>query len=180
MSPPPAPSAADDEHLHRRQPDARSPNKVYQLAAIQFPYVRAGCGGIDAFGGSFSHVSSQEFKTSSRQSLPALPGVAFQLALSSVSPLLGEKVSGSSHWRPSSTCPDQLLRNGTGAGGAAPPPGGVRCQRLLPAHCADIRGGHRMRTTLGRNARTNQAGLLDQPPCLRHADAKAMARSWAT
>jgi conjugative transfer pilus assembly protein TraH len=25
----------------------RSPNKVYQLATIQFPYVKAGCGGID-------------------------------------------------------------------------------------------------------------------------------------
>src|SRR5271169_4718033 len=27
----------------------RSPNKVYQLATIQFPYVKAGCGGIDVF-----------------------------------------------------------------------------------------------------------------------------------
>src|SRR5581483_6461943 len=30
----------------------RSPNKVYQLGTIQFPYVKAGCGGIDVFGGS--------------------------------------------------------------------------------------------------------------------------------
>ena len=29
----------------------RSPNKVYQLAAIQFPSAKAGCGGIDVFGG---------------------------------------------------------------------------------------------------------------------------------
>src|SRR6267143_1536790 len=36
----------------------RSPNKVYQLATIQFPYVKAGCGGIDVFGGSFSHLSA--------------------------------------------------------------------------------------------------------------------------
>src|SRR6218665_204865 len=35
----------------------RSPNKVYQLAAVQFPSAKAGCGGIDAFGGSFSHIS---------------------------------------------------------------------------------------------------------------------------
>ncbi len=34
----------------------RSPNKVYQLAAIQFPSAKAGCGGIDVFGGSFSHI----------------------------------------------------------------------------------------------------------------------------
>src|SRR4051812_36952366 len=32
----------------------RSPNKVYQLATTQFPYAKAGCGGIDVFGGSFS------------------------------------------------------------------------------------------------------------------------------
>jgi hypothetical protein len=32
----------------------RSPNKVYQFAAIQFPSAKAGCGGIDVFGGSFS------------------------------------------------------------------------------------------------------------------------------
>ena len=31
----------------------RAPNKVYQLAAIQFPSAKAGCGGIDVFGGSF-------------------------------------------------------------------------------------------------------------------------------
>ena len=29
----------------------RSPNKVYQLAAIQFPSAKAGCGGIAVFGG---------------------------------------------------------------------------------------------------------------------------------
>jgi len=40
----------------------RSPNKVYQLAAIQFPSAKAGCGGIDVFGGSFSHISATEFK----------------------------------------------------------------------------------------------------------------------
>src|ERR1700720_824573 len=69
-----------------------SPNKVYQLATIQFPYAKAGCGGIDAFGGSFSHISAAEFKNMLKNITAALPGVAFQLALSSVSPLLGQKV----------------------------------------------------------------------------------------
>lgn len=67
----------------------RSPNKVYQLAAIQFPSVKAGCGGIDAFGGSFSHISATEFKNMLKNITAALPGVAFQLALEAVSPLLG-------------------------------------------------------------------------------------------
>lgn len=67
----------------------RSPNKVYQLAAIQFPSAKAGCGGIDVFGGSFSHISAQEFKAMLRNITAALPGIAFQLALEAVSPLLG-------------------------------------------------------------------------------------------
>ncbi|MCD9026704.1 conjugal transfer protein TraH [Luteimonas sp. BDR2-5] len=67
----------------------RSPNKVYQLAAIQFPSARAGCGGIDVFGGSFSHISAEEFKNMLRNITAALPGIAFQLALEAVSPLLG-------------------------------------------------------------------------------------------
>ena len=67
----------------------RAPNKVYQLAAIQFPSAKAGCGGIDVFGGSFSHISAAEFKNMLRDITAALPGIAFQLALESVSPLLG-------------------------------------------------------------------------------------------
>lgn len=72
----------------------RSPNKVYQLAAVQFPSAKAGCGGIDVFGGSFSHISAEEFKNMLRNITAALPGIAFQLALESVSPLLG----GLSKW----------------------------------------------------------------------------------
>src|SRR5438876_10764776 len=40
----------------------RAPNKTYQLAAISFPSAKGGCGGIDVFGGSFSHISATEFK----------------------------------------------------------------------------------------------------------------------
>lgn len=67
----------------------RSPNKVYQLAAVQFPSAKAGCGGIDVFGGSFSHISAEEFKNMLKNITAALPGIAFQLALEAVSPLLG-------------------------------------------------------------------------------------------
>lgn len=67
----------------------RSPNKTYQLAAIQFPSAKGGCGGIDLFGGSFSHISAAEFRNMLRNITAALPGIAFQLALEAVSPLLG-------------------------------------------------------------------------------------------
>ena len=36
----------------------RSPTKSYQLAAFSAPYIKAGCGGIDIYGGSFSHIAS--------------------------------------------------------------------------------------------------------------------------
>ncbi|MBW3510585.1 conjugal transfer protein TraH [Janthinobacterium sp. NKUCC06_STL] len=67
----------------------RAPNKTYQLMAINYPTAKAGCGGIDLFGGSFSYISAAEFKNMLKNVTSALPGVAFQLALESVSPLLG-------------------------------------------------------------------------------------------
>ena len=67
----------------------RAPNKTYQLMGINYPTAKAGCGGIDVFGGSFSFISAAEFKNMLKNITAALPGVAFQLALESVSPLLG-------------------------------------------------------------------------------------------
>ena len=58
----------------------RSPNKTYQLAAIQFPSAKGGCGGIDLFGGSFSHISAAEFRNMLRNITAALPEVPAGLA----------------------------------------------------------------------------------------------------
>ncbi len=68
----------------------RSPTKSYQLLSVAWPSVTASCGGIDAFGGSFSHISGTEIKNMLKNITTALPGVAFQAALESVSPLLGD------------------------------------------------------------------------------------------
>lgn len=67
----------------------RAPTKTYQLASIGLPEASGGCGGINVFGGSFSHISATEFKNMLQNITSALPGIAFQLALESVSPLLG-------------------------------------------------------------------------------------------
>ncbi|WUR15383.1 conjugal transfer protein TraH [[Empedobacter] haloabium] len=75
----------------------RAPNKTYQLVAIALPEARGGCGGIDAFGGAFSHISSAQLKDMLKSVTSALPGVAFQLALDSVSPLLGSVASRFHH-----------------------------------------------------------------------------------
>jgi conjugative transfer pilus assembly protein TraH len=70
----------------------RAPNKTYQLLAATAPYLRAGngCSGIDAFAGSFSHISADGFKDMLKGITSALPGVLFQLAIKSVEPLLGD------------------------------------------------------------------------------------------
>jgi conjugative transfer pilus assembly protein TraH len=70
----------------------RTPTKNYQLANIQAPYIRAGCGGIDAFGGSFSHISSAQFKQMLKNITSAIPGVLFQMMIDSVEPLLGAEM----------------------------------------------------------------------------------------
>jgi conjugative transfer pilus assembly protein TraH len=67
----------------------RSPNRTYQLLAMNYPSAKAGCGGIDLFGGSMSAISAEEFKAMLQNITSALPGIAFQVALDAVSPLLG-------------------------------------------------------------------------------------------
>ncbi len=70
----------------------RVPNKTYQLLSAQAPYLRAGngCSGIDAFTGSFSHISAEGFKDMLKGITSAIPGILFQLAIKSVEPLLGD------------------------------------------------------------------------------------------
>ena len=39
----------------------RSPGRNYPLASAQLPSMRAGCGGIDIYGGAFSFINKQQF-----------------------------------------------------------------------------------------------------------------------
>lgn len=72
----------------------RTPNKTYTLYQLTLPSARGGCGGISAFGGAFSHISASELKDMLKKINAALPGIAFQLAVEAVSPLLG----GNTKW----------------------------------------------------------------------------------
>ena len=76
----------------------RTPNKNYQLTSMQMPYIRAGCGGIDAFGGSMSHISSAQFKNMLKNITSAVPGVLFSMMLKSVQPLLGTTLETFKSW----------------------------------------------------------------------------------
>ena len=64
----------------------RSPGRNYSLADVQLPSLRAGCGGIDLFGGSFSFINKQQFVALLRNIGSNAVGYAFKLALQSISP----------------------------------------------------------------------------------------------
>lgn len=63
-------------------------NKIMnvQLASMTAPSVSVGCGGIDAFMGSFSFISKQQVVQALRSIASAAVGYAFKLALASMCP----------------------------------------------------------------------------------------------
>ncbi|WP_342075146.1 conjugal transfer protein TraH [Yoonia sp. SS1-5] len=63
-----------------------------QIANIQLPSVRSGCGGIDIFAGSFSYLSAQELIAMMEAIMANAAGFAFELALESLSPAVQEVV----------------------------------------------------------------------------------------
>lgn len=60
---------------------------------IQLPSVRAGCGGIDIFGGSFSFISREEMILLMEGIMQNAAAFAFELALESLSPAVAEQVA---------------------------------------------------------------------------------------
>jgi len=62
------------------------------IANIQLPSVRAGCGGIDIFGGAFSFLSADELIALMESIMQSAAGFAFELALESMSPAVQEVV----------------------------------------------------------------------------------------
>lgn len=71
---------------------ARTPVRNYNLASIQFPSYRAGCGGIDLFTGGFSFINSDQLVAMMKNIGSNAVGLAFQIALSTISPKLSQKL----------------------------------------------------------------------------------------
>lgn len=67
------------------------------MMQIQMPGVRAGCGGIDIFGGSFSFISKEEMILLMEAIMQNAASFAFELALESLSPAVAEQVSKLRH-----------------------------------------------------------------------------------
>lgn len=68
----------------------RTPVKNYQLASASPPSVRAGCGGIDLFAGSFSFINSEQLTALFRNIANNAMGLAFMTAVQSISPDLAD------------------------------------------------------------------------------------------
>ncbi len=68
----------------------RTPIRNYQLASIAPPSIRAGCGGIDLFAGSFSFINSEQLTALLRNIANNAVGYAFMMAVKSISPDLAD------------------------------------------------------------------------------------------
>lgn len=66
----------------------RAPQRNYQLAHLALPSIRAGCGGIDLFAGSFSFMNAEQLTAMLRNLANNAIGVAFVLAMESMTPEL--------------------------------------------------------------------------------------------
>lgn len=64
----------------------RFPQRSVSPVNLQLPSVRAGCGGIDVFSGSFSFINSDEIVAMLKATANNALGFAFQLAIKSISP----------------------------------------------------------------------------------------------
>ena len=71
----------------------RAPVRSEQVATVNLPSFRAGCGGIDAFAGAFSFIDSDQLIAFARAVAQNAAGFAFELALETISPVIAETMS---------------------------------------------------------------------------------------
>ena len=64
-----------------------------QIATVNLPSFRAGCGGIDAFAGAFSFINSDQLIAFGRAVAQNAAGFAFELALETISPVIAETMA---------------------------------------------------------------------------------------
>jgi conjugative transfer pilus assembly protein TraH len=71
----------------------RMPSRNYQFWSFSLPQISAGCGGVDAYLGSFSHMKSDQFEAMLKEVAKQYKGLLFKAALKSINPLI-ESVIG--------------------------------------------------------------------------------------
>jgi conjugative transfer pilus assembly protein TraH len=70
----------------------RTPSRNYQLLSAAAPSLRGGCGGIDAFAGSFSFINVDQFVAMLRNIGQNALGLFFMTALQSMAPDIMESI----------------------------------------------------------------------------------------
>lgn len=70
----------------------RGPQESANIAAIQLPSVRAGCGGIDLFSGGFSFINSDQIVAMLKATASNAVSYAFMLAIKSLSPIIADQM----------------------------------------------------------------------------------------
>lgn len=70
----------------------RFSNKQVNPVNVQLPSVKAGCGGIDIFGGAFSFINTDEMVAMLKSVASNALGFAFQLAIKSISPQISQTI----------------------------------------------------------------------------------------
>lgn len=76
----------------------RVPQRNYQLFSMTGPSFKAGCGGIDLFGGAFSFVNSEQLVAMLQNIGSVAVTQAFLLALDSISPEIGKTLRTMQEW----------------------------------------------------------------------------------
>ena len=71
----------------------RAPVRSEQVATVNLPSFRSGCGGIDAFAGAFSFINSDQLVAFARAIAQNAAGFAFELALETISPVIAETMA---------------------------------------------------------------------------------------
>ena len=71
----------------------RAPVRSEQVATVNLPSFRAGCGGIDAFAGAFSFINSDQLIAFGRAVAQNAAGFAFEMALETISPVIAETMA---------------------------------------------------------------------------------------
>jgi conjugative transfer pilus assembly protein TraH len=72
----------------------RAPSRNYQLASMQAPGYRAGCSGVDLYGGGFSYINSSQLIAALRNVGQNATSYAFMLGLRVISP----QISNTLEW----------------------------------------------------------------------------------
>jgi conjugative transfer pilus assembly protein TraH len=76
----------------------RSPQETTQIAAVQLPSMRAGCGGIDIFSGGFSFINTDQLVANLKAIASNAQGYAFMLAMKLLAPSIADQMETLQDW----------------------------------------------------------------------------------